>query len=623
MSDKFIIYASVAVIAVLAIGLYFLLKKKKVSEVHTTGAVLDINVPKVPKPASMVSIIDEIKIKQNTKTIKLINEMLSFEQKMFNDFDQYLDGQRCESHEQLASLATRLETPVAYVVVAGSFNSGKSAFINSLLRDDICPVRGNPSTSAVTTIRHGKHAIYEILAGSKKKEISLEQYKEMVIHKSGDTDKTTNRRHEFEVYHPADILKHVILVDTPGFNNTKNPYDDKITKTRVTEADVILWLNDINVPLKSTELEILKSEEFVHHRDDNYLILTKADLKSPNARERLLLDAKNKPDVGELFEGILMYSSDDVMTDEGDFENAYHLLLELLIQSGNRATDYVEANVRASLKRHFKSTSLLFERVSEQIPPFKSVLPYVKERTNKLRTMIEERQKEIKTEAKEILKNCFNPVEVSRAEKFYFYIFAKPRAKIIVDTNPTALKRYIDDVFQSDYKRIQALIANIKDRGIVLKVNDILSEKHINDIIEKTAENCKKELRDIKQAFYTGQTKEDYYENLDAANTHLHGANNFFSVLSDFINEILNKFVENSCEAICKNVVPLEDEVKLNHPKTRFNDAMVQRDEIIKVLKKHLKDTKNIEGGSRIILSRPVVAAAMPKKHNTRTNAVK
>jgi len=528
---------------------------------------------------------------------KLINDIISIDQQLSNDFDQYIGQLLFDGIAQLKSLVARMESPVAWVVVAGSFNSGKSAFINSLLGDDICPVRGNPTTSAVTTIKHGKLAIYEILEDEKKRIISKEQYSEMVTHKSGEADKTASGRHEFEVNHPAEILKHVILVDTPGFHSKKdNPYDDEITKSCVKRADVIIWLTDINTQVKSTEFKILQSEEFVNPHGGKYLILTKADSKKdPHAREKIHLAAKNDPYIGELFQDVLIYSSDDVKNGKRAFAEEHRQLCEVLIQSGKLATNYVNKGVYANLESYLVKSGLILDRVCDQIPPGKSVRPYVKERTDKILSMIEKEKEKIKSDALEKFKLCWHPVEVSSDEKSYI---TAPYAKIIVDTDAKELIKYVRNKLFLHYEdKLRKIIDVIEKQGIVLDSDNIIkifSPNAFSEEIEKIANNIKTTLvNNINNLFHTGKTKKDYYYDINDAVEHCKAVNNIYSydvniIYSSIgynIYNALSEFVESEIQSLISVVAVLECKRITDHPQKRFKDAMTQRNKIINCLK--------------------------------------
>ena len=75
------------------------------------------------------------------------------------------------------------------LVVAGEFNSGKSAFINALIGQPVLEEGVTPTTAQVTILRHGEQA-QRVVVGP----------------------------HQLAVTAPVDLLKDIHIVDAPGTN---------------------------------------------------------------------------------------------------------------------------------------------------------------------------------------------------------------------------------------------------------------------------------------------------------------------------------------------------------------------------------------------------------------------
>src|ERR687894_2021977 len=84
-----------------------------------------------------------------------------------------------EAREQLSGLFL--------LVIAGEFNSGKSSFINALLGERVLPEGVTPTTDRVNLLRHG-----------------------------GEVAERPLREHLLERTHPAEVLRELNVVDTPG-----------------------------------------------------------------------------------------------------------------------------------------------------------------------------------------------------------------------------------------------------------------------------------------------------------------------------------------------------------------------------------------------------------------------
>src|SRR5690606_6934933 len=119
------------------------------------------------------------------------------------------------------------------VAVVGNFSAGKSTFINSLIQDEICPVADKSTTSSVTTFtfEHQK-AFFVIDKSGVKKEISFEEYNEMIQH---GTEKTIRGNSHFFVEGPWSFVRDISLMDTPGFSRAEDAFsesaggDDEVT----------------------------------------------------------------------------------------------------------------------------------------------------------------------------------------------------------------------------------------------------------------------------------------------------------------------------------------------------------------------------------------------------------
>jgi hypothetical protein len=471
---------------------------------------------------------------------KSINDLLNRDKDLVSKFDYLLKDSLRDKHDKLNLLSKRLEEPMAQVVVAGSFNSGKSEFINSLLKDDVCPVRGNPSTSAITLIKHGPLSIYKIDEDEKRTEISANQYTEMVTHQYTDNGTNTDKRYKFEVKHPAEILRHIILVDTPGFNNSYNPYDDSITKDFVTNADVLLWLNDINVPLRETEFKILKSKAFKDPHGGKYLILTKADLKrEPKAREKIRVEMVNDRNVKDLFADTLIYSALEAKKGNGSFKTEINELKDLLIRSGELANVYVQKNFHSMLSSYLIETSAALDRAAEQIPPDESFLSHLIDWKNKLLSSMNEQREEIVSKINELFKGSFDAVEISKNEKSYWL---SPYAKIV--SNPKKLLDYIRTLFSGYKKRIIEKTIDLNGEGI--SFNGISFDYDM--VIEKMKLQFYERLR--KEKF-----KDSYYDIDDAKKSIASIDDTNWGVL---VNEDLNKYIMDQCGLICSHVKSYE-----------------------------------------------------------------
>lgn len=142
------------------------------------------------------------------------------------------------------------------LLIMGRFNSGKSAFVNVLLGEQLLPEKALPTTAIITEIQYGEKKRVVVyprkgggwVGGEEPFDIKPE-YSEIkkyctINNTLGINNKDANRVDSmFEkmvVYWPLDILKEgVILIDSPG---TDDPYqNDHIVEEYLPKADAVLY----------------------------------------------------------------------------------------------------------------------------------------------------------------------------------------------------------------------------------------------------------------------------------------------------------------------------------------------------------------------------------------------
>ncbi len=125
-----------------------------------------------------------------------------------------------EATEQLAGLFL--------LVIAGEFNSGKSSFINALLGERVLPEGVTPTTDRINLLRHGPEVT----------ERPLEAYL-------------------LERTHPAELLRELTVVDTPGTNAVIRRHEE-LTRDFIPRADLVLFVTSADRPFSESEREFLE-----------------------------------------------------------------------------------------------------------------------------------------------------------------------------------------------------------------------------------------------------------------------------------------------------------------------------------------------------------------------------
>jgi small GTP-binding protein len=143
------------------------------------------------------------------------------------------------------------------LVVVGEFNSGKSCFVNALLGRSLLEEGVTPTTSRVALLRHG-HPPFR--------------------HRREDGVEV--------VVEPAEALRDVAIVDTPGTNAVLREHE-ALTRDFVPRADLVLFLTSAERPYTETERAFLAALR--EWGKKVVVVVNKADLlETEEDRERVL-----------------------------------------------------------------------------------------------------------------------------------------------------------------------------------------------------------------------------------------------------------------------------------------------------------------------------------------------
>jgi small GTP-binding protein len=154
-----------------------------------------------------------------------------------------------EAREQLSGLFL--------LVIAGEFNSGKSSFINALLGERVLPEGVTPTTDRINILRHGP-------------EIS-EQLREAYL---------------LERTHPAEVLRELNIVDTPGTNAIIRRHEE-LTRDFVPRSDLVLFVTSADRPFTESERSFL--EQIREWGKKIVFIVNKIDiLAQPEERDEVI-----------------------------------------------------------------------------------------------------------------------------------------------------------------------------------------------------------------------------------------------------------------------------------------------------------------------------------------------
>lgn len=109
------------------------------------------------------------------------------------------------------------------LVIVGEFNSGKSAFINALLGDRFLPEGVTPTTAQIYILHHGEASDQEVTEDG-----------------------------VLTVTYPADFLREINIVDTPGTNTIIRRHE-QLTQEFVPRSDLVIFITSADRPFTESE----------------------------------------------------------------------------------------------------------------------------------------------------------------------------------------------------------------------------------------------------------------------------------------------------------------------------------------------------------------------------------
>ncbi len=200
------------------------------------------------------------------------------------------------NQEELKDVANQIEdlkSPNITILICGEFKRGKSSFVNALIGRGVCPVDQDICTAVVSIIRYGEKEkvirYYGSLDKPKQERIALEDIQKYTV---GTADEIKNTIY-LEIYLPLERLKDgMTIIDTPGVGGL-DPRHAFLTTFFMSQADICLFMTDVDGPMTTTELDFYK-EKIGRYSKHSAVILNKTDLKTPDQVKELKEDTTSK-----------------------------------------------------------------------------------------------------------------------------------------------------------------------------------------------------------------------------------------------------------------------------------------------------------------------------------------
>lgn len=220
------------------------------------------------------------------------------------------ESKKSQIFQLIDKIKYRIQEENLSLAVVGEFSSGKSTFINALLKDDLLKTSALVATAVATKITSGQDlAIEATLNGDKKGVIKTNSRATNISVPFLDLDNITPDRlihlltaqediaenvTDLKIYHPARFLQGGInIIDTPG-TNAVNLEHGKITRNVIENiADVAVIIIPATTPLSQTLASFLDTtlRPFLHRC---VFVVTKMDYIDKTERKSLLKNLRHR-----------------------------------------------------------------------------------------------------------------------------------------------------------------------------------------------------------------------------------------------------------------------------------------------------------------------------------------
>ncbi|WP_187271926.1 dynamin family protein [Aeromicrobium terrae] len=164
--------------------------------------------------------------------------------------------------DSLKQLSQRVEDPTIRVVVVGQFKQGKSALVNAMVDQSVCPIDDVIGTAVPTVVQYGETpsavmwSEVDGVEGLQSRSIPIDSLRQHVTEAAESQDGVRPVR--VDVYLPNQLLAQGIsFIDTPGVGGVTKAHVAS-TLSMIPVADAVFMLSDASQEYTQPELAFLK-----------------------------------------------------------------------------------------------------------------------------------------------------------------------------------------------------------------------------------------------------------------------------------------------------------------------------------------------------------------------------
>ena len=249
-------------------------------------------------------------VSERVEVLLRCDEQLQFTQEVLQR-TEIPDSLGIEIQQQVDRIRERQQDPNLYLAVVGEFSSGKSTFINALLKDDLLKTSALVATAAATKIRYGNALKVEVHFSGPHAGVVTTQANSEIVHLPWlPSSNGINIRHfvhmvtseeevatdvvDITIEYPGSFLANrIVIVDTPG-TNANNSEHGAITENVVRqEADLAVIVIPATMPLSQSLADFLGNAlKPCLHRC--IFVVSRMDAIKPQEQSSLLQDLRSR-----------------------------------------------------------------------------------------------------------------------------------------------------------------------------------------------------------------------------------------------------------------------------------------------------------------------------------------
>ncbi len=433
----------------------------------------------------------------------LINEIFSVYKFKLSDFLQELhqftiDVGNKDFQNIVSDLRTNITEPFLFVVV-GEVKSGKSSFVNALLKAEVCKVDAAPCTDTVQKIEFSEEPSETLLNP---------YYKRIGVN--------------------AQILKSIAIVDTPGTNTVIENHQE-ITQNFVPNSDLILFVFPAKNPHTQSAWDLLNfvSAEW---KKNVVFVLQQADLTRPEELE-INIEKTKEYAIQKGINSPIVFSTSAFLENEGKEESGFKEVREFIhntITGGNHLKLKLLSNLDTAEQVIIKTNKSLAQ-LNETLE--KDILFATKIKL-RLKTGEKHSTYEIESLVDRLISN-YDKISYEVKEEFeeglsFFSIFKRTFGAIF--NKESSIKNWIEELQKRFVNKLQSSFEQIADDGAKHFLNGIrqLLQHLIDELDLKEQQRINKDELYVK---ISGERREIIHDVKNEI-THLLANDSFTSFLN-------------------------------------------------------------------------------------------